>query len=155
MFQCVYKISSVNDDIKEFYIGSTDNFKQRVKGHENYYNMGKQTKIYKFIRENGGMSNWEINPIEIFTFLTKEELKQHEQFYLDEYKPELNVIKAVQSKEERKEYKRLNGIEYRKKNKEKIKKKKLTPIECKFCKKMITNCNMSGHIKKWCKSTPI
>lgn len=154
MFQCVYSIQCLDENIKEFYIGSTDNFKQRVRGHKKNYNMGMENKVYKFIRENGGISNWEINYIQKFKFLKKEELREYEQWYIDTYKPELNVIKALQTKEGRKEYKRLNGIEYREKNKEKIKKQKLTPIECKFCKKMITRCNMSGHIKKWCKSTP-
>ena len=155
MFQCVYSIQCLDENIKEFYIGSTDNFKKRVKSHKDGYNdISKcNLKVYKFMRENGGISNWEINYIQKFKFLTKDELRQYEQWYIDTYKPQLNVIRAIQTKKERKEQKRLNGIEYREKNKEKIKKQKLTPIECKFCKKMITRCNMSGHIKKWCKST--
>ena len=42
MVQCVYKISCVDENIKEFYIGSTDDLKQRVKEHKSRYN-----KTYK------------------------------------------------------------------------------------------------------------
>ena len=125
MFQCVYSIQCLDPEIKEFYIGSTDNFKRRVKSHKVRYNNGCHYKVYKFIRENGGISNWEINPIEIFSFLTEEELRQHEQFYLDEYKPELNCLRAIgltptEYYEENKETIKERLKNYREKNKEKI-----------------------------------
>ena len=75
MFQCVYSIQCLDPEIKEFYIGSTDNFKQRVREHTSQYNSHANYKVYKFMKENGGMSNWEINYIQKFKFLTKEELR--------------------------------------------------------------------------------
>ena len=110
MVQCVYKISCVDENIKEFYIGSTDNLKQRIAQHKYRYNAGHNFKVYKFIRENGGLSNWDINPIEIFSFLTEEELKQHEQFYMDEYKPQLNSNRAIGQNIDN--YKKLQKIYY-------------------------------------------
>ena len=155
--KCVYKISSVNDDIKEFYIGSTEDFNRRVKYHESAYNSGCDYKVYTFIRENGGLNTWDICPIEIIDFpISTEELRQYEQGYLDKYKPELNSQRAFGiDLEQRKLYKRQNGIEYREKNKEKIKKSKLTPLQCPHCDKMITRCNLAGHIRKWCKGSTL
>ena len=111
MVQCVYKISCVDENIKEFYIGSTDDLRCRTNHHKHYYNTKHNYKVYNFIRENGGLSNWEINPIEIFSFLTEEELRQHEQFYMDEYKPQLNCKRAIG----------LTQTEYYEENKETIK----------------------------------
>ena len=122
MFQCVYSIQCLDPEIKEFYIGSTDNFKQRVREHTSQYNSHANYKVYKFMKENGGMSNWEINYIQKFKFLTKDELRQYEQWYLDTYKPELNVYRAYRTEEQRIEQKKKCNKEYRIKNPEKVKK---------------------------------
>jgi len=157
MVQCVYKISCVDENIKEFYIGSTDNLNERIRLHiitcNNINGKGYNYKLYKFIRENGGISNWEINPIEIFSFLTELELKEHEQFYMDEYKPQLNCKRAIaltqsQYYEENKKTIIANVGNYRKENKQKIKKYCLTKVNCPHCNKKITRNNISRHIKK-------
>ena len=122
MVQCVYKISCVDENIKEFYIGSSEDLQKRVKYHTDDYNRGDNSKVYNFIRENGGLSNWDINPIEIFSFLTELELRQHEQFYLDTYNPQLNAIRAYRTEEQRIEQKKKCNKEYRIKNPEKVKK---------------------------------
>ena len=131
MVQCVYKISCVDENIKEFYIGSTDDLRCRTNHHKHYYNTKHNYKVYNFIRENGGLSNWEINPIEIFSFLTEEELRQHEQFYMDEYKPQQNSKRAIgisqtQYYKENKETIKERVKNYSLQNKEKIAKYKQT-----------------------------
>ena len=128
--KCVYKISCVDSNIKEFYIGSTDDLKIRINLHSsNCYNINSSKynyKVYKFIREHGGLSNWEINPIEIYECeMTKEELKIVEQNYLDEYEPELNMLRAIGlTKEEYYENRKEHYLQYKKdwyqKNKSKI-----------------------------------
>ena len=179
MVQCVYKISCIDENIKEFYIGSTDNLKERITCHKSRYNCNNNnTKIYKFIRENGGLSNWEINPIEIFSFLTEEELRQHEQFYIDEYKPQLNCVRAYLSPEQKnidhknrtKKYYENNkdaiykwNRQYQIKNKEKTieykkksyakhaqeyAKKRKEKANCPHCNKEMLKMNISRHIKK-------
>ena len=121
--KCVYKISSVNDDIKEFYIGSTDDFERRILQHKSDYNSGCNYKVYKFIRENGGLKTWDICPIEIIDFpISCEELRQYEQGYLDKYKPELNTYRAITTYEQKwalknKEKLSLKQKEYREKRK--------------------------------------
>ena len=124
MFQCVYSIQCLDENIKEFYIGSTDNFNKRVKSHKDDYNSGRNVKVYNFIRENGGISNWEINYIQKFKFLTKEELRQYEQRYLDDYKPELNANRAYITEEQKIEEQKIYSKEYRIKYSEKLKNQK-------------------------------
>ena len=136
MVQCVYKISCVDENIKEFYIGSTDNLKDRITNHMEFYN--KQPKnqglLYKFMKENGGISNFQINPIEIFSFLTKEELKKHEQFYLDEYKPQLNTNRAF-------------GIDIEKR-KNIVKKHNNVKANCPHCNFEMLKRSIKRHIKR-------
>ena len=122
--KCVYKISSVNDDIKEFYIGSTEDFKKRIIHHKHYYNTGCNYKVYTFIRENGGLNTWDIYPIEIIDFpISTDELRQYEQAYLDKYNPELNCKRAfgITPYKDIREKKLKYQHEYCKKNPEKIK----------------------------------
>ena len=176
MVQCVYSIQCLDENIKEFYIGSTDNFKRRVKEHKSRYNTDVNYKVYKFIRENGGISNWEINYIQKFKLLTKEELRQYEQWYIDTYKPELNTQNAIRPKNYRDKYKpyvkqkyneNRNEIlkknkerylknkerylktqkDYREKNKEKINSKQNEKINCPHCDKKISKTNIKRHIK--------
>tara|TARA_B110000046_G_scaffold157308_1_gene168577 strand:- start:430 stop:972 length:543 start_codon:yes stop_codon:yes gene_type:complete len=177
MFQCVYSIQCLDENIKEFYIGSTDDLQKRIENHMSSYNCinRKNYKVYKFIRENGGLSNWVINPIEIFSFLTELELRQHEQFYMDKYNPQLNSRRAYTNEEQRievekeyskeyykkniekiKEYNQINkeiislkAKKYREKNKEKRKEKG----NCPHCDLEMRKDCISRHIKKYCKST--
>ena len=54
----IYKLVSNNPDIKDCYVGSSTNFKQRKADHKKNCNSEKSKKynlnVYKFIRENGG-----------------------------------------------------------------------------------------------------
>ena len=163
MFQCVYSIQCLDKNIKEFYIGSTDNFKKRIENHTIDYDRDCNRKVYKFIRENGGLDNWEINYIQKFKFLTKEELRQYEQRYLDDYKPELNTKKAYSTEEEKKEYKKkwnIDNIETQKEkkkknyelNKKKIKEKGKEKANCPHCNLEMRKNNLPRHIIKYCKS---
>ena len=149
MVQCVYKISCVDENIKEFYIGSTEDFKTRIKKHIIHYQTDSNRKLYNFIRENGGLSNWEINPIEIFSFLTELELRQHEQFYMDEYKPQLNCIRAYRSKEQLKEYNKNfyknNSDYYNKFNNRPSRKEK---GNCPHCNLEMRKDSIKRHIKR-------
>ena len=142
--KCVYKISSVNDDIKEFYIGSTEDFKRRTQKHKDRYNYGCNYKVYKFIRENGGLNTWDIYPIEIIDFpISTDELRQYEQTYLDKYNPELNSQRAVSTPDQRKE----NDKKYYEKHKEKYKIYNNLKANCPHCNKLMIKNNINRHIK--------
>ena len=83
----IYKISCKNETIKDCYIGSTNNFKERIKKHKyscnnensNSYNL----KLYKFIRDNGGFNNWKFDVIEELKTTDKNEMKKKERYYYE------------------------------------------------------------------------
>jgi len=135
--KCVYKISCLNKEVKEFYIGSTNDLEKRIDNHKSYYRKQPDNHgiLYNFIREHGGLSNWEINAIEIYECeMTKLELKQEEQFYLDEYKPQLNTIKAL-------------GID-KEKRKQIIKYFNHKKAKCPYCNEEMLKRNINRHIKR-------
>ena len=60
MTQCVYMISCIDENIDEIYIGSTDDLTGREWHHKTDYISCPNRKVYQFIREHGGLSNWDI-----------------------------------------------------------------------------------------------
>jgi len=62
-----YKLYCLDETVKEIYVGITINIKNRLYGHEwscKNINGCTQTKLYKFIRANGGWKNWLMEIIE-------------------------------------------------------------------------------------------
>jgi len=135
----IYIIKCKNETIKDCYIGSTINFKNRKSCHKSRcYNENSKLfnlKVYKFIRDNGGWNNFEIKEMITHNCNNKEELLKLEGEYIKSYKPSLNNRIAGRTKKEyKKEYiennkdkiKKYNkeyNKEYREKNKDKIKEK--------------------------------
>lgn len=101
----VYKLCC--DDVKEFYIGSSENFIERKRRHKSNCNNPNSTeynyKVYKYIRENGGYENWKYETIEEKEFENKNVLKIREQHYIDLFKPSLNMVNAIENEEQRKQ----------------------------------------------------
>ena len=161
--KCVYQISCVDSNIEEIYIGSTEDFKDRIDTHKSAYNTGSKIKLYEFIRANGGLSNWDITPIEIIDFpISTEELRQYEQGYLDKYKPQLNCKRAYRTEEQKKEQHKEQDTKWRTNNKEKILEKNKKYYEknkeqisikskekrnCPHCSKEIRIYNIKRHIR--------
>jgi len=141
MVKCVYKISCVDENVEEFYIGSTINLYDRIRQHENLFNTGCKYKVYEFIRQNGGLSNWEISPIEIFKLLDEDELRQYEQFYIDEYKPILNIRNAFGRNKEK--FKISHKPHWQRNNKKKG--------NCPNCGKEMLKRHIKRHIRESCK----
>ena len=122
----IYKLYSKDENIKDFYIGSSKKFKARKRDHKhncNNENSNKHNlKVYKFIRANGGYNNFDY---EILLKTIEDDIKKIEQKYIDELKPALNCIKACgfDSKEYQKQHYENNKQkkkEYYEKNKQKI-----------------------------------
>jgi len=61
-----YKLKHSFDDTKECFIGSTDNINKQKTIHKNAYtNLKHRTmKLYKYIRENDGLDEWEYDLLE-------------------------------------------------------------------------------------------
>ena len=119
----IYKLCCFDTTIEEIYIGSTTNFRRRKTEHKRDCNtINRQNyncKVYQFIRDNGGWDNWDMILIAKVNCNDKMELRQKEREYMEEYKPSLNINKAQQDEEERKEYLK----EYFETNKEELSKK--------------------------------
>jgi len=86
----IYKIYCKNPEIKDCYIGSTCNFKNRVSNHKSAYNT-ENNKLYECIRNNGGWDNWEFTIINEYRIsMTTNELLKKEKKYIEKFIPALN-----------------------------------------------------------------
>jgi len=127
-----------------FYIGSTKNFKKRMDKHKSNCNNPNSPhhnlKVYKFIRENGGWSDWSKIIIATVDVADKIEQCKIEQVYIDHLEPGLNCSRSFQTpeqlKEQIKEYRIKNREQlkerqkdYYNKNREKIKEKRIKKRE--------------------------
>ena len=135
----IYMIKHKTDDTKEFYIGSSKNFKKRCGSHKtacNNQNSKKYNlKVYKYIRENDGWDCWNMNVLYDYPCKNKYKLELEEQLAVKKYKSTLNKIIPRRTKKEYrednierlKEYKKEHykdnkeiAGQYYKNNKEKI-----------------------------------
>lgn len=100
----IYKIYSKDPLITDIYIGSTTNFKQRKGQHKCICNNEKSskynTKIYKFIRENGGWDNFEMVVVEHYSCDSKLELLKQERYFVELLKSSLNFEIPGRTKKE-------------------------------------------------------
>ena len=161
----IYKLCCKDANIREIYIGSTTNFRHRKNEHKSSCNNENDkkhnTKVYKFIRENGGFENWDMVEIEKVNATDKKHLCKNERRVIEQLKPNLNcnipgrtgkeymVEYCVKNAGKRKkywvEYSAKNADEIKEKGKEyRVKNKQI--IDC-ICGSSITKYNLSHHIK--------
>ena len=97
----IYKLHK--DDMSEIYIGSSKDRNKREELHKSACNNenshGYNLKVYKFIRENGGMDTWKFEVIQEFSCENRTQLRILEQYYYDLMKPALNTIRPYISEE--------------------------------------------------------
>jgi molecular chaperone DnaK (HSP70) len=126
---CIYEIVCKDVSITQRYIGSTTNLINRRNHHRSSCNNEKCNNynqyVYQFIRDNGGIANWDIVLVEkVIDCKDKEHLHKRERFYIEEKKAELNKqipLRTVKewyqdNKEHHKEYRKI----YYEENKEKL-----------------------------------
>ena len=103
----VYKICCKNQEIKDCYVGSTNNIKKRIQDHKtNILSNNKyQLKLYDFIRENGGRDNWEFIILE--ENIIPDNLTEREKFWIEKINSNLNSVVPGRTK---KEYNGEGGI---------------------------------------------
>jgi len=128
---CFYKIINMNSDIDLCYVGSTANFKERVRSHRKSCNNEKDynynSKVYKTIREHGGWCEFKMIEIGTAQQLTKKEAHKIEEDYRVELKANMNMRKCYGAETEKEYLKQyyIENIDKRKKyiadNAEKIK----------------------------------
>jgi len=146
----IYKIYCKDSNIKDCYIGSTNNLTNRKRSHKfrcnNPIGEGYNLKVYTFIRANGGYTNWEFEVLETFNTIDKQDLHKIERKYIESNNSTLNNDIPTRTKQEyskhKKEYFKEYHQEYYINNKEVIQQK----IKCE-CGCMINSCNIIRHKK--------
>jgi alpha-galactosidase/6-phospho-beta-glucosidase family protein len=115
------------------YVGSTIDLTKRKNSHKSACNNPNSKDynllVYTIIRENGGWTNWRMLEIEHKIVKDKTEAKQQEQYWIEFYNSQMNMIKATYNqRENQREYYKQNKEQlianqriYREKNKEQIK----------------------------------
>ena len=86
----VYKLCCNDIEIKECYVGSTNNERVRKSDHKKRcINPNQKTHncyVYQYIRENGGFQNWDMVRLEEFKYDDKRELHTRERYWLETLK---------------------------------------------------------------------
>ena len=136
--KCVYKLKCRDTNITEFYIGSSVDFHVRKTKHKsacnNLNNKDYCYPLYMFINVNGGFDNWDFEIIKEYNLISKKELEQNEQAYIDLLKSHLNSQNANGS-----------DMERFKKN---IKKHSKIKVNCPHCNLEILKSSMYRHIQR-------
>jgi hypothetical protein len=156
-----YKIVSKDENIKDCYVGKTTNFKKRVWYHKGDCNNENSKiynyKIYQYIRENGGINNFNFIEIEKNEYNEKDSAIREREL-IEEFNATLNIqIPSRTLKEWNKNYNKNyyeknaeiikeKKKEYNKKNAEIIKEKKREKIMCE-CNCEIRKDYLSTHLK--------
>ena len=137
-----YKIVCNNLQIKECYVGQTQNFTKRKCYHKEACLSSKcnrhNLKVYQFIRINGGWENWTMVMVEQFSCDNRLQADQRERYWIETLNANLNSRIPSRTQQERtpiytanrdKEQKRIynNTINY---PREKLKKLYLAELLC-------------------------
>jgi hypothetical protein len=105
----IYKLFCKNKDIKDIYIGSTNNIRRRTYQHKHNCNTKTSNKynwsLYQFMRENGSFENWQVDIIESINCANRKQLLKKEREYIEKLKPSLNKNIPTRTFEE---YNRVN-----------------------------------------------
>jgi len=134
----MYKIVWKDLNIQDVYVGQTTDFRIRKNRHKSgclnekgkHYNLN----IYKIIRENGGWDNWEMIEIEKYPCNDSNEAGKRERYWYELNHATLNVLCPGRTNAEYWELHReelyAKHREYYQENKDKIKERKRSKINC-------------------------
>ena len=95
----IYMIYCNDDNISDIYIGYSTDIKGRMSVHRrcsnNSANKSYNTRMYNFIRNNGGWNNWSYRIIEEPDCVSKKEAEEKEEYWINYYNPSLNTNKKI------------------------------------------------------------
>ena len=99
-----YKIVCRDLSIADLYVGHTTDFVRRKNGHKTVCNNplsnSHEIYLYRFIRENGGWSNFDMILIEQTACLNKLDAEKKERQYIEELNATLNQVLPSRTKKE-------------------------------------------------------
>ena len=83
----IYKICCKDISITDVYVGSTSNLSRRKPKHKHACakegNKSHNLNVYRFIRSNGGWSNWSVIVVEEFPCDSKNQLLTRERYNME------------------------------------------------------------------------
>jgi hypothetical protein len=117
----IYRLVCNDISITETYIGHTTNFNKRKSKHKSNCNNENSncynSKVYAFIRSNGGFENWSMLKIEDYPCKDIHEATNKERHWIEHYQAGLNSNIPARTQDEIIEHQK----QYREENKEKHK----------------------------------
>jgi len=162
----IYQITCNDPNITDTYIGSTTDYKTRIRRHKNSCNNEKDNnyncKVYQFIRENGGFDNFTFNILEECNCENKNDLQKKERYYIQLLKSNLNNNIPTRTQQEYELENRDKILEYQKQynldniekykqyyinNKNKILEYQKQKIICNICNSEVCRSSLSRHKK--------
>ena len=133
----IYKLVCTDIEIKECYVGSTENFRLRKSSHktkcQNENSKGHNYSVYQFIRDNGGFQNWDMVQVEEFKFDNRRELNARERHWIETLQATLNKVVPNRTQKEYQQY-----------NTEHLKQKANEKHDC-LCGGKYTHAHISAH----------
>jgi hypothetical protein len=149
----IYKLVSKDINVKECYIGSTNNTRVRKSKHKSDCNNvnGKSfnLRVYQYIRDNSNFENWELIVLETVQYDQKFELKARERYHMEALGATLNSCVPNRNKAEyyveNAELIKQQVKQYREKNANHIKQHKTQKHDCP-CGGKHTHQNKALHI---------
>jgi hypothetical protein len=87
----IYLIECKDESISDTYIGHTTNIDNRCRHHE-YSSRSSDVKLYEFIRDHGGWSNWDMKVITKVCCKDRGEASLEEMYWYFKLKPTLNSL---------------------------------------------------------------
>ena len=87
----IYFIACKDLSVTDLYIGHTIDFYNRYKNHE-YSSYISDLKLYKFIRQHGGWSNWEMEILSEVSCTSRGDAVLEEMYWYFKLKPSLNSL---------------------------------------------------------------
>jgi len=149
-YSCIYKITCKDNDNTDFYIGSSTNWEVRKKFHKYHSKNSFDRPLYRWINNNGGIENFNLQPIAWFK-CDKEELREHEEMFFNTLNPTINVYHP---KRDRKQYIIDNKEQiqksrklYYEKNREHLLFKGTMKMMCPLCGTWATYAHLARHQK--------
>ena len=115
MLGSIYELRPLNCEL--FYIGSTDDMKQREDTHKSRVKTSS-AKVYQQIRDCG--CGFKMTLLYEYECSSSRELEEEEQRWIDKLAPQLNTNRAYNSEEYNVQYKRENAKKYYEQNREMI-----------------------------------
>ena len=152
----IYKLTC-DADPTFLYVGSTVQWNQRKYVHKKDSH-NKPAKLYQQIRTLGGWDNIKMTLVETYPCNNNREQEAREQHWIDQLKPNMNMLRAYTTREQMLEQHKLYNTTrdkedskrrsraYREANREEMKRKKSEVIECE-CGALFTRSVKARHCR--------